>query len=294
MSSKEIIYILGAGRSGSTILATVLHNHDEVQNVGELHQFFSYLKNDDLCSCGMVFSECEYWAEVKDRLPETLKNNAARYAELSHQMEYHSAIPYYLVGTKPGKSFQKYKQAQESIVQALDNNKGKYILDSAKYMGRYLALRRIFNKDVKGIFLVRDLRGVIWSFKKKVQTQSPPLRTLIYYLLTNTLGQVLTWFSPADQILKVRYEDVVEKPEETFKSIGSFLNLDFSEAIKKINNGQSFEIAHIVGGNRLKKSSEVVLRKDDKWIKNMPGIQKVAYYLLAFPLMICNKYKILK
>jgi hypothetical protein len=294
MSSKEIIYILGAGRSGSTILATVLHDHEKVQNVGELHHFFSYLKNDERCSCGAKLSNCEFWGAVKDKLPVALDNDAAEYEQLAHRMEYHSVIPFYLLGTEPIKNFQKYKEAQEQIIQVLDDSKDGYILDSAKYIGRFMALRKIFNNDVKGIFLVRDLRGVIWSFKKKVQTQSPPLRTVIYYTLINTLGQMLSWFLPSEQIMKVRYEDIVDRPEETFTNIGNFLELDYSEAISKIKAKRPFNITHIVGGNRLKTSNKVVLRKDDKWQKNMPALQKIGYYLLAWPLMLINKYKILK
>jgi len=294
MSSKKIIYILGAGRSGSTILATVLNDHKKVKNVGELHHFFSYLKNDDLCSCGAKLSDCKFWGEIKNKLPVVLKNASDNYEQLAHKMEYHSAIPFYLLGMKPGTSFQKYEEAQESIIRALANNKDEYILDSAKYIGRFMALRKIFNNDVKGILLVRDVRGVIWSFKKKVQTQSPPSRTLIYYLVINSLGQILTWFLPANQIMKVRYEDIVDRPNETLTNIGSFLELDYSEAINKIKKKRSFEVPHLVGGNRLKKSDEVTLRKDDKWLKNMPTMQKICFYLLAFPLMLINKYKMLK
>jgi hypothetical protein len=217
-----------------------------------------------------------------------------KYEQLAHKMEYHTAIPYYLSGTIGKTDFEEYKHAQEEIINAINLGPNRYILDSAKYIGRFLALRKIFKGNVKGIFLIRDLRGVIWSFKKRVQSQSHPLRTVIYYTLINYLGQILAWFLPSEQIMKVRYEDIVDSPTETFSNIGSFLGLDYSRAIKKIKEKGSFPIPHLVGGNRLKKSNKVVLRKDDKWLKNMPTVQKIGYYLLAFPLMLINKNKLLK
>ncbi|NGP88315.1 sulfotransferase family protein [Fodinibius halophilus] len=291
---KEIIYILGAGRSGSTVLATVLNDHKEITNVGELHHFFSYLKNNELCSCGLEFDSCTYWGSVKESLPQKIKDNVDDYEQLAHRMEYHSAIPFYLVGAKPGGNFQKYREAQEQIVQALQTVDSRYVLDSAKYIGRFLALRKIFNRNIKGIFLIRDVRGVIWSFKKNVQTYRPPLSTILYYWIINSLGQMLVWLLPNKQIIKVRYEDIVDNPKQTFTNIGDFLEIDLSETIKKIEEKESFEIPHLVGGNRLKKSDAITLRKDDKWIKNMSTFRKIGYYLLSFPLMLINKYKILK
>ncbi|TYP95623.1 Sulfotransferase family protein [Fodinibius salinus] len=294
MSSKEIIYILGAGRSGSTVLATVLNNHKKITNVGELHHFFSYLKNNDACSCGFEFDSCKYWRSVKQSLPKKIKDNVTDYEQLAHRMEYHSAIPYYLAGTKPRGDFQKYQEAQKQLIEAIHTNNNRYVLDSAKYIGRFLALRKIYNGNVKGIFLIRDVRGVITSFQKKVQTYSPPLRTVLYYWIINVLGQILVWFLSNKQIMKVRYEDIVDNPEQTFIDIGNFLEIDFSETIKKIEEKEPFEIPHLVGGNRLKKSDTITLRKDDRWIKNMSTCKKIGYYLLSFPLMLINKYKILK
>ena len=39
----NIIYLLGAGRSGTTLLATLLNNHDSIKTLGEMHQFFEFL-----------------------------------------------------------------------------------------------------------------------------------------------------------------------------------------------------------------------------------------------------------
>lgn len=294
MSSKEIIYILGAGRSGSTILATVLNHHEKISYVGELHHFFSYLKNNSICSCGKSIRSCEFWGEVLNSLPGSIKNNPQKFEHLCKKMEYHSSIPLHMLGFKTGKEFEEYKDVQQKLISSIDQEKSSgYILDSAKYIGRFLALKRIFKGQVKGIFLVRDLRGVICSFKKKVQTQNSPLRTSVYYMTINTVAHFLS-ILPGFEILKIRYEDLVDDPHKTFHTIGSFLELNLSECIIKIEEQKPFKIPHIIGGNRFKTLSEVTIKKDEKWLNTMPSYKKILFYISALPIMAINKYKFLK
>ncbi len=52
MNNKTIplLYLLGAGRSGTTLMATVLGNQPKIQAVGEMHQFHEHLSNNKKCS----------------------------------------------------------------------------------------------------------------------------------------------------------------------------------------------------------------------------------------------------
>jgi hypothetical protein len=293
MSSKEIIYILGTGRSGSTILATVLNHHEKINFVGELHHFFSYLNKDSYCSCGKTIHSCEFWEKVLSGLPSSFKNEPQKFVQLCRKMEYHSSIPLHMLGFKTGKEFKEYKDVQEKVVSSIDQQiSAGYILDSAKYIGRFLALKKIFKNQVRGIFLIRDLRGVICSFKKNVQTQNTPFKTYIYYLTINTIAHFLS-ILPGFKILKIRYEDVVGNPKKTFREIGDFLELDLSECVMKIEEQKPFNIPHIIGGNRFKTLSEVTIKKDEKWLNTMPVYKKIFFFILALPLMIINKYNVL-
>ena len=64
MKNKNILYLLGSGRSGTTLIATVLNSTKQIKTLGELHQFYSYACNDKLCSCGETISNCEYWSAI--------------------------------------------------------------------------------------------------------------------------------------------------------------------------------------------------------------------------------------
>ena len=47
----KIVYILGYGRSGSTLLEIVLAANEAIESVGEFGNFDDWAENDDVCSC---------------------------------------------------------------------------------------------------------------------------------------------------------------------------------------------------------------------------------------------------
>src|SRR4051794_30272163 len=64
-----ILYILGSGRSGSTVLERSLVNAiDGAVGVGELRWLWDRgIGEDYLCSCTKPFHSCEFWQRVLER-----------------------------------------------------------------------------------------------------------------------------------------------------------------------------------------------------------------------------------
>ena len=65
-SKGTLIYIMGAGRSGTTALATFLGNSENTLNIGEMHQFFEHLEERKECSCGDQLQKCRNALSVID------------------------------------------------------------------------------------------------------------------------------------------------------------------------------------------------------------------------------------
>ena len=62
----RVVYVMGAGRSGSTVLDTILNNHEDVIGVGELvHLFIEGSAVKENCSCGEARDTCEIWSSVR-------------------------------------------------------------------------------------------------------------------------------------------------------------------------------------------------------------------------------------
>ena len=64
----KILYIVGAGRSGSTILDIALGNSPEICSSGELVRLpeRGWL-DDQYCACGERVNRCAFWRDVKSR-----------------------------------------------------------------------------------------------------------------------------------------------------------------------------------------------------------------------------------
>jgi hypothetical protein len=162
----------------------------------------------------------------------------------------------------------------------------KILLDSSKYIARYIRLKNNSKFKVKGIYMVRDVRGVVNSFGKQVQTPKKPLSAMVYYIIINTFAQILCWLDK--DILKVRYEDFVSNPEKQLNYIiehvaeGSTVNID----------RHGIMLPHLIGGNRLKKDRSIQINPDLKWRELIPRYKQILYYIFCAPLMLLNRYKL--
>ena len=277
--SINVIYLLGAGRSGTTLLATLLNNHNDIETLGEMHQFFEFLEDDKDCSCGKSLKTCNEWKTAVS----SLTFNASSKRKFVEQEETHLKIPGLLVGKTADR---KYLTIQEEVFSKIHKHRpSKWYVDSSKYIARFLLLKKSKKLNIKGIYIVRDPRGVVHSFQKKVQTSKSPLSALLYYNTINLFAEIA--YRMDNDILKIRYEDLMDQPEETLSCIYSHI---FDKKVEVEKLAQYFEIPHIVGGNRMKVEKRIKLKPDKKW-KSLKAYKKTVYYIFALPFSIINNYK---
>ncbi|GAA0872766.1 sulfotransferase [Gangjinia marincola] len=278
---NKIIYLLGAGRSGTTLLASALHTHPNIQTVGELHQFFEYYFDNKSCSCGSVLDACMFWKEIiKEIRFSHVSNENYRSIEKKHNHRY---ILNYLLSNHNSRD---YIKANEEVFSAIRKaTSSTWMLDSSKYIARYLLLRKSNKNEIKGVFLVRDVRGVIHSFKKKVQTPRSPFSSLIYYLLINTIGELIARMDK--NIIKIRYEDFINNPNKTLERIYEHV-FNFKETALL---SKEIKTPHFIGGNRLVSKNQIKISQKISWRQEMKRSHQLLYYMLSLPLLIVNKYK---
>lgn len=281
---------MGAGRSGTTALATFLGNNNEIQNIGEMHQFFEYLEERKECSCGNQFQKCEFW---DNKISNNLIQSSTKNRILSEKFESHSSIVKHILHLFSKKEIEEYIEIHQQLLNTIQLDSEKTtLLDSSKYIGRALALDKLENIDLKVIYVVRDVRGVINSFSKNAQTSKSPLSTIVYYLVVNSVSEFVAKILLRKKVVKIRYEDLVNNPLQVFSRLETFLKLDLTDVKNKIIDKQPFSLGHIVGGNRLKKNKEIYFRKDVSWEDKFSLVARVSYYILAFPIMFLNRYKL--
>jgi hypothetical protein len=167
------------------------------------------------------------------------------------------------------------------------------VIDSSKSVGRALALLKNNKLDVKVIHLVRDPRGLYYSFQKK--DVITPVKNIFsvatYWNTTNILADLIKIHYRKNKVIRIRYEDLVTKPYKTIDQIGQFLNENLADVKEKIENDEPLERAHIVSGNRLRtQKSALKLKPDLEWKKKLKFHQRNFLSIACFPLMLTYGY----
>lgn len=62
-AKPKIVYIFGAGHSGSTLLDVLLGCHSDVAGLGEVHRL-SISPDTRQCGCGQTILQCDWWRSV--------------------------------------------------------------------------------------------------------------------------------------------------------------------------------------------------------------------------------------
>jgi Sulfotransferase family len=246
----RVVYVMGAGRSGSTVLGVVLGNCDGVFYAGELD---AWLRKEGRCNFGGDARE-EFWGDVAAEVgegPSLFGERARRYVE-------HSTA---IFRPRPGRRAlrRRYRRIAASLYGAIAARSDcGTIVDTSHYPLRARQLQQLEGVDLYLLYLVRDPESVVASFSKRDvdQPAQSPLRANVYLHLTNLLSTLVYLRQPRQRRLLVGYEDFVARPEENVARILGWLGLDADVPdLGALDTGLPFQ------GNRLLRSSSIALQR---------------------------------
>ncbi|MBA3688131.1 MAG: sulfotransferase [Chloroflexi bacterium] len=301
----SVVYVVGTGRSGSTVLDTLLGSHPRAVSTGEL----SHLVRDgwmgiEICACGKAVVECPHWMTVRAAWTAQFGEGAVpEYPALQRSVERLRRVPGFILGSRRVQGeWERYQQLTRglfrAIIEATDRD---VIIDSSKNPVRALALSRA-GIELRLIHLVRDPRAVAWSFGKSFtrdraggvqrdRAGTAAWRSALKWQLINAEARLVTHRMPANRSMTVRYEDLVTHPRATLDRIGRLINLNLEEVAAAAEAGRPVVIGHPVAGNRLRMSGMVSLAGDDEWRRAMPQGDQRLVSILAQPSMRTFGYR---
>ncbi|MCB1037862.1 MAG: sulfotransferase, partial [Acidobacteria bacterium] len=151
MSPIRVLYIMGYGRSGSTLLDTILGDHPEVESVGELANLLRAWSNDEFCACQRRAHKCPFWQEVWQRWEASGEAGPEGYEELQERYQRLRQLPRLaLASLLSSKTLEDYRCKTKGLFEAVAAVSGKkVIVDSSKNPGRGLVLAGIPGLDVR-------------------------------------------------------------------------------------------------------------------------------------------------
>jgi hypothetical protein len=297
-----VIYVAGYGRSGSTILDILLGSLPQVTSLGEVGNLWElYFRDDSRCSCGLAYFDCPFWSQVIARLDLTSDASAfADYRRVSGRFQDWKRLWRLFADRGPAEK-QTYGHLATRLYTAAALANGKsFIVDSSKssypYAWRALALRRLAGLDVHVIHLVRNGLAVMASKQSGnnrklslgVEAREPwaAYRGLAGWLIANACVVFTRWFLPDNRYLLLRYEDLIAHPEETMKRLGEFLGLDVTPVVRRIMENRTFEVGHLVAGNRLVRQGRIHLQRNLQPANGLAWHHRLAYHFLAWPMRL--------
>lgn len=292
----RVLYVMGCGRSGSTLLTLLLGAHAQAFGGGEIQHFVRQGLEQGLpCSCDVPVPECPVWSQILDewtaRCPDWER---ARYLELTARIETFAAIPR-IVRAQPDTDPEATQLIAwtRALVLAIASVTGKpVIVDASKSLARAALLSRALPGQVDVVHLIRDGRGVVSSFGRPmardvaggVQRDMPgraAWRTSVEWSLKNLAYSTVGQLAVRSQVS--RYEDLLEEPLAELNRIGALIGLDYSDLADELDGELDLSDTHVVAGNRLRMSKRLTLRRDERWRQALGRRERGVYWSVAWP-----------
>jgi hypothetical protein len=256
----DILYVMGTGRSGTTILEVLLTNDPGVAGTGELkHIFRDGFVRDQTCACGKPGHDCELWSQVRSAAGWE-KQDCESLGRLVDRLESHANFPRAYFGLESAPDVERYAQANtklfRSVARIMDS---PMVVDSSKYPARALLLSQLYPGKVKVLCLTRSAGGLMSAFQKKHDDEQRPksrFAVAIYYLYV-LLCMSLVRHRLRENCLAIRFEELQRDPMGVLTAIERWSGHSFATARAKTAAGDWFNVGHIMTGNRLRKQGKV-------------------------------------
>ena len=266
------LYVVGSGHSGSTILDILLGNSSQIESVGELFAGLNWVRDNQICSCGMAMPDCPYWREIQSRV----EAEGISWGEACAIAEGGLAGLWRVWHTgKADPVMARRAWVTQTLARAITTTAGKpHLLDSSKTPGHGLLLLRHL-PEARLIHLVRDPRQILRSFVWRIRTRSElnPLRRRLAarsvplfllrmaagWTVVNLLCDLMARAYPG-RVVQVRFEDLCAQPAAELERIGRAFGLDLADLADLAHRAMSREplaVGHNIGGNHLRHADAV-------------------------------------
>ena len=303
----KVLNITGWGRSGSTIVGSILGGCKDFFFGGELRNIWKLsLLDNRLCGCGVPLKECNFWKDVFNKGFDGIDNVNAKQILKKLKVSYYSR----LAPVKFLPSGEKYfrscaaslPEVERLFLSIQEITNCRVIVDTTKSPLWGYLLSLMDNLDVYVLHLIRDPRGIAYSRKKKMI--QPDKEKTIYIERFNSFDSSLKWNvrnliseclwkQNKEKYLMVRYEDFVRKPKMVVNTILDFISESDISTSFVSNNEVELSVNHSAWGNPSRfKTGKIELKTDDEWKTKLNSFDKFVSTACTFPFLTKYGYKI--
>jgi hypothetical protein len=303
-----VLFVSGWGRSGSTLLERMLDQVPGVVAAGETWNLWSKgMVLDQLCSCAVPVRSCPFWTEVAEVAWGGFDEiDGKRAAKDLREVARIRSLP--LLGRsgwrrggahdRQARMIELYRQLYDGIAAV---SGASVVVDTSKNPQLGFLLRHVPGIDVVVLHLVRDSRAVAYSWRRvrrkpevvdseQFITRYGPRRSAVAWTVANLLTEVLRIRS--SRSLRLRYEDLVQAPEEALRRVLEPLGLGDRSLAFLEDHRVVLGTGHSGAGNPVRfNNGPVDLVVDDGW-RSETGWAPLLVTAMTAPLLRYYGYRL--
>ncbi len=290
-----VVYIVGRGHCGSTLLELLLNRNPDIASMGEVNLLGLQLFRDEHtrwkgeCSCGKRPFDCEVWRPTLNAVQKqycidlTLKPLAFKLSDDSLAEEYGWKRPWHKISHKAIRALRKrkYEKAkptplvlQRSVAKWNDRRDFLYseyarqrdvrtVVDASKDYLQMLEIARYSKLNLKVLYLTRNPQGHAWSAIRK-KSSNARKEALEWKQVNSSILNTLANINPRDWT-QVRYEDLCANPNKELSRIFDFIGVPDQQLSPESEKNRR----HTIAGNRTRFKVLDKIRHDESWKNNL-------------------------
>jgi hypothetical protein len=306
----KVLSVVGAGRSGTTILASILDEVDGVVSAGETRWLWERgVREQRPCGCGRAPTDCPVWSQVIDRTLDSLGEGPVRGVDgivaAQREVARRASYPRVLrsIGASPTgwTALDTVRDVTASVYTGLARATGAHLLvDISKRPLDAAVVAGLDQIDHYVLHIVRDPRAVVNSWRRaktftaggKSHTMGTRgmLSTIRRWTGNSLAAEALRRQVPPDHWLHLRYEDFATDPRGAVSRILAFLHEDGHAPFVGASS-VTLTPNHIVAGNPSRfTTGQVDIHVDAGWRRSMSRRDQWLTAALTLPLMLRYGY----
>lgn len=246
----KVVYVMGAGRSGSTILGVALGNCPGVFYAGELD---AWLARKGVPNFGGSERE-RFW----DRVGAAMNGAGDLQGSRPRRYVEHSSAIFRAPWRRSRKLRRRYRETAEELFRRIAAEaEATHVVDTSHYPLRARELQAIEGIDLYIVFLFRAPETVVASFRKQDvdQPSKRPLAANLYLHATHLLGTLVFLRQRRERRMLLRYEDLAADPVGVLAQLQEWIG-----ASPEVPDLSALETGVPFQGNRLLRSATVEFR----------------------------------
>jgi hypothetical protein len=294
----QLLYIVSASYSGSTLLTFLLAANPRLATVGELKATSMGDVEEYPCSCGARIRACDFWRRVAAQLAERGSDFDVSRFGTHFRLRKADSLAGRLLGAEvrgslfegarrlllralPGLAgeFRAILERNRLLVDAICELRGaRVFLDGSKEPHRLKYLLNSGFWDVKAVYLVRDGRGRTSStLRRRLARRPVPDRLRVvrraaarWRQVNESCQRVLAGLPP-EAWVRIRYEDLCRDPNATLAPVLALVGeppIEIPEDFRSIDH-------HILGNVMRLRSGSIAL--DEKWRTDLNDAELAAF-----------------